>query len=53
VRSGRERARWQGRIDELAARHERGELRDEEWFAAMAEVYEGAYLPGGSFRSSS
>jgi SAM-dependent methyltransferase len=53
VRSGRERARWQRRIDELAARHERGELDDEQWFAAMAEVYEGAYLPGRNPRAQS
>jgi SAM-dependent methyltransferase len=53
VRSGRKRARWQRRIDELAARYERGELGDEQWFAAMAEVYEGAYLPGRNPRAQS
>jgi hypothetical protein len=53
VRSGDERERWQRRVETLAAAHRRGEIDDEGWFASMAEIYEGAYLPGENPRAQS
>jgi hypothetical protein len=46
VRGGRERTRWQRRVDEVAAARERGEIGDDGWFVGMGEVFEGAYLAG-------
>ena len=50
---GVSRAEWQRRAEELDASLERGEIDDDRWFAAMTEIFEGAYLAGENPRAQS
>jgi SAM-dependent methyltransferase len=45
--------RWRSQVDELAAARARGEIDDDGWFAAMAAVFEEAYLAGANPRAQS
>jgi SAM-dependent methyltransferase len=45
--------RWRAQVDELDAARAREEIDDDRWFAAMAAIFEEAYLPGANPRAQS
>jgi SAM-dependent methyltransferase len=47
------RTAWQAAAGELATAHSRGAIDDEEWFRAMAGIFEAAYLAGDNPRAQS